>query len=441
MAAILHLPVSYLPWTTGGKEVYCHALCLGLRTQGVDSRVAFHQNPGISEPIGLQHHENVPIHVLEAIPDIGSRKTIYSCESSEVPEFAELLEQLRPGIVHFHDFSGQANLRHMQISRRAGSRIVMSFHSPGQSCLQRELWYRGERGRLCDGRIDVARCSACRLGVHGIPEWISGLIAILPMPATVIESKSRIGRMLTVPATTDLFARAWSECIELVDMFQVNAHWVSDLLLDNGVDPEKIRLIRPGYHEMAPGHSTNLAPLPDCLNVAFVGRCDRVKGIDVLIDAVKGLPDSAPIRVHFFGPYWDGPCGELMRKKISGDDRFEEPFLLSPGEVVGMLLQMDVCVVPSLWMETGPLVILEAFEAGIPVFGSRLGGIAEQVRDGVDGYLFEPGNSGELAELLRRSIEVPSFLETLRQGLQKPRQARDVATDMTRLYSAVGWSQ
>ena len=55
--------------------------------------------------------------------------------------------------------------------------------------------------------------------------------------------------------------------------------------------------------------------------------------------------------------------------------------------VIDRLSRYHVVAVPSQWMETGPLVILESFAAGVPVIGSALGGIADKVDDGVSGLL------------------------------------------------------
>ena len=95
---------------------------------------------------------------------------MYSCEPLDVPGFEVLLRKFRPQIVHFHDFSVGANLLHMRLARARGARVVMTYHSPGQSCLQRSLLYRGKV--VCDGEIRPLRCSACRMGAMGIPSWI-----------------------------------------------------------------------------------------------------------------------------------------------------------------------------------------------------------------------------------------------------------------------------
>ena len=66
------------------------------------------------------------------------------------------------------------------------------------------------------------------------------------------------------------------------------------------------------------------------------------------------------------------------------------------------LAGIDVLVVPSVWNEPFGRIVIEAFAQGMPVIGSRIGGIAETIEDGKNGFLFSPGDAGELAGLLRR---------------------------------------
>jgi glycosyltransferase involved in cell wall biosynthesis len=93
-----------------------------------------------------------------------------------------------------------------------------------------------------------------------------------------------------------------------------------------------------------------------------------------------------------------------------------------------------VVAVPSRWLETGPLVVLEAFAAGVPVIGSRLGGIAELIRDGIDGMLVEAESVAAWTETIRRLDEDRPMLERLRRGVRTPRTMDDVADDMMAVY-------
>jgi glycosyltransferase involved in cell wall biosynthesis len=89
-------------------------------------------------------------------------------------------------------------------------------------------------------------------------------------------------------------------------------------------------------------------------------------------------------------------------------------------------------------METGPLVVLEAFEAGVPVLGSALGGIAERVRDGVDGRLVGAWWSPKAwASELSALADDRAMLGRLRAGVRQPRDMGTVADELAALYGRV----
>jgi glycosyltransferase involved in cell wall biosynthesis len=123
---------------------------------------------------------------------------------------------------------------------------------------------------------------------------------------------------------------------------------------------------------------------------------------------------------------------EQLEKRADGRIRFHEP--VPPQQVIEEISRYDVLAVPSEWLETGPLVVLEAFAAGIPVIGSALGGIRELVRHEIDGLLVEPGSVSGWRGTLRRLSREPGLLERLRRGIQPPRTMDRVAGDMLSLY-------
>jgi len=90
-----------------------------------------------------------------------------------------------------------------------------------------------------------------------------------------------------------------------------------------------------------------------------------------------------------------------------------------------------------LWFESGPQVIYEAFAAGVPVIGSRRGGIAELVSHGETGFLFEPASARELASLLARFAADPASLRTLRSRIPPVRTTADVAAEMLQMYDSL----
>lgn len=430
---VLQLPVSYLPWTVGGKEVYTHHLSRNLQALGWDVRVAIHQNLHCREPLGEHEYEGVPVTVLPPMSGQEARTAVYDCIPSAVPDFEVLLQNVRPDIVHFHDFSVGANLLHLRFTKAYGARTVMTYHSPGQSCLQRSLLYRGRK--VCDGRISAVRCTECRMTVSNVPLMLRPILAALRGRMFNAEAPSRLVRALTARSMTERFQIAWREMTSGVDCIQVFSDWSTELMQLNGVPAQRLRLIRTGapVSTNEPSRASGIADIGP-LRLAYVGRCDEVKGVHVLVEAIRALPRSVPVEVTFFGPYWDNRYGRWLLDLMAGDRRFQPPVLLPHSKVITALTMMDLCIVPSIWLETGPLVILEAFTAGIPVIGSRLGGIAELVRDGVDGVLVPPRDSKALTEIIRILAEDRERLLALKRGVRQPRTMVDVAHDTTALY-------
>ncbi|MGC8824445.1 MAG: glycosyltransferase [Bacteroidales bacterium] len=394
---IVHLPASFLPYYTGGKEVFVAHLATELQRMGHENRIIIHRDTLIPSSINHYEYQGIPVDVL---PGVGISHTQYwQSEASIDDSFEQLLQQYRPDVVHFHDQSGGASLTHLRIVKRLGIKTLLTYHSPGQSCPQRALLYRGKY--LCDGKLDVKRCSKCLYACKGIPPWGANILTRMGVLFENIENSS-FKRLLSISSLVKRYIESFNEIYSLVDGVQVYAHWVEPLLTENGVNASKIFYAT----QAIPALTSKDILKPDLdiqssLKLVFVGRCTYIKGVHVLIDAIKLLPKDFPVEVHFLGPYWDDTSyGRTMLKRIRGDRRFKEPMLLPPSEVLSYISSMDALVVPSLWPETGPFVVHEAFRAGIPVIGTRAAGIAERVEHLHSGLLFDWGNARQLADCI-----------------------------------------
>jgi glycosyltransferase involved in cell wall biosynthesis len=175
------------------------------------------------------------------------------------------------------------------------------------------------------------------------------------------------------------------------------------------------------------------------LRIAFLGRLDSSKGADVLIRALRGLPNAA-IELHVYGIV-QGDSDRMyegrLRNLAAADPRISfHPAV--PGEhVVPLLQSYHAIAVPSQVMETGPLVVLQAFAAGVPVVGSNLGGIAERVSHEIDGILVEPCSIEAWRRALGRLSDGSTDLSRLRAGIRPPRVMAAVAREMLGVYASL----
>ena len=145
---------------------------------------------------------------------------------------------------------------------------------------------------------------------------------------------------------------------------------------------------------------------------------------------------SCEFELHLYGvvqstgdqSYWSE-----LQTLAAQDERIRFFSAVEHEEVISLLQNYHLLAVPSRCLETGPLVVLEAFAAGTPVLGSKLGGIIELVRHGENGLLLEPDSIPAWTDALRHCAE-DAFLAHLRCGVRPPRRMEAVASDMAELY-------
>jgi glycosyltransferase involved in cell wall biosynthesis len=146
-----------------------------------------------------------------------------------------------------------------------------------------------------------------------------------------------------------------------------------------------------------------------------VGTLVWHKGVHVLIDAVRGLPpDSYELSVFGNPDVFPDYVADLRTQAAGLPVRFAGA--VSRERIADAYGQIDVLVVPSLWLENSPLVIHEAFMARVPVVAARIGGIVDLVDDGRNGLLYEAPSAGDLRTILAGLIANPSRLDELAAG-------------------------
>jgi glycosyltransferase involved in cell wall biosynthesis len=128
----------------------------------------------------------------------------------------------------------------------------------------------------------------------------------------------------------------------------------------------------------------------------FIGALSDVKGVRQLIEAFKQASAvQTGLSLTIAGTGEPGFVAELKSAASSPGISF-----IGHTQAMAFFSQIDVCVVPSRWHDPFPGVVYEAISQGVPVIGARRGGIAEVVKDGLNGRLFEPQTQGELCHML-----------------------------------------
>jgi glycogen synthase len=166
---------------------------------------------------------------------------------------------------------------------------------------------------------------------------------------------------------------------------------------------------------------------PGELRLAYVGRLERRKGVQDLIRAVSGL-ERTDWRLTLVGGDTDtGPLGTSMRKQlelgVAGDARIEFAEARSRAQVLQLLSDHDVLVMPSRW-ECWPNTVLEALWCDRPVLATPVGGHLELVQSGKSGWLTDEPGPAALARAVDDLLERPEEISQLKKdGLTKRRFA------------------
>lgn len=157
-------------------------------------------------------------------------------------------------------------------------------------------------------------------------------------------------------------------------------------------------------------------PITDTEHVLFTGRLERVKGVDVLLDAFRRTVERHPgARLTVIGDGADRARLEEMADDLVAGGRVVFRGWLGKAEVAECLAAASVVAVPSLWPEIFGRVVLEAFQTGRPVVASRSGGLPELISDD-NGLLVDPGDVEGLAEALSALLGDRATLERLGKG-------------------------
>ena len=438
---VLHVPFTYFPDEVGGTEIYVAALIGALQACGVSGAVAA---PGERDRTYV--HAGVPVYRLATQPRPDLAQAYGAPDHRVAYSFGRLLARLRPRIVHLHARTAAVSEALVDAAHAAGAAVVFTYHTPTVNCARGTMMRMGRSP--CDGKLDRRRCGTCTLAAHGVPPLFRDVAARTPEAIGRFVERARLsGRIpttLRLPGLIGAAHRGFHELRRKVDRVVAVCAWARDALRLNGVAEDKLVLCRQGLPRSGPLRAIRpAAPYEDeaksFLRLGYFGRLDPGKGIDILIDALRRIPE-APLRLDVFAVRQTGcePYASRLERRAARDRRIAFWAALPPDAVRDAMHGCDVVAVPSRWLETGPLVVLEAFDAGTPVLGTRLGGIAELVADGVDGVLVPSESPAAWAGAILALASCPEEVARLRAGIRPPRTIDAVASEMVEVYRSLG---
>jgi hypothetical protein len=215
------------------------------------------------------------------------------------------------------------------------------------------------------------------------------------------------------------------------------SHAVRRTLLAAGYPAEMVDVVRQGMpHDLEIWEQLGRERTPgrtgDALTVGFVGSAYPLKGPQLLAETAQRT--RTPIRVQIHGKAPAEYRDELLARDARGVVELCGEF--HPSEMARILAGLDAVALPSVWWDCAPLVAAECLAGRVPLVVPRLGGLAEAVRDGVDGLVFDALDVGDLARTLDRLASEPGLLERLQAGIEPPRAFSAYVDELEAYYES-----
>jgi len=331
----------------GGPALHVAYLSSGLRARGYETTlVAGSLAPGEESMAGVAGELGVPV---ETVPEL-HREISPLRDLRAVYHVADLIRRQRPHILHTHTAKAGAigRLAAMLAGDARPPIVVHTFH-----------------GHVLRGYFDPVRSTFFRLLERSLARRTTALVAVSP------EVRDDLVALGVAPREKFTVIRLGIELDERVGSGR------------NGLGPETRRVLGVAETRFV---------------VGWIGRMTSVKRTDDVLLAVRGLRERGVDAVLCM--VGDGPDRDAVEQRAHDLDIVRQCLFVGyQDEVAPYYAAFDALILPSA-NEGTPVSAIEALAGGRPVVATRVGGVPDVVRDGVDGFLVEPGDVAAMADRL-----------------------------------------
>ncbi len=277
--------------------------------------------------------------------------------------FSKVLDEIKPEVVHFHNTFYMLTPAVYQACLDHRMPVVQSLHNFRLMC-SNALFFRNNQ--VCEDCVSLSLWEGIRHRCYRNSFLLTAFVAKM-------LHRTRCKRI-------------WQQQIH---RYITATEFTRQKYIQFGIPAEKIA-VKPHFVFHDPG-----VDLEDSRGdfVLYAGRLSAEKGINVAIEAWEEMK-SIPLKI-----IGDGPLSHSLRNHVQARDLPNIEFLgyVSPEEFARQMRQARCLIVPSLCYENFPRIVVEAFSYGVPIIASRLGSLMELIEEGKTGWLFNAGDSNDLA--------------------------------------------
>jgi len=290
-------------------------------------------------------------------------------------------------IVHIHNTLPQLSPAVFRAAHASGAAVVHTLHNYRWAC-PKGIFFR-------DG-VPCEDCMGLKIPWPAIRHnCYRGSLA----GSTVVTATLAVHNYLGTPQSADAYIAAGT--------------FIKEKLTEAGLPGERIHL-KPNFLDPDPGPGSGAGGF-----AMYLGRLSPEKRVDTMLDAWQRLDQPVPLKIS-----GDGPLRPQVEAAAARTDNIEYLGFAPREEVTHLLGEAGFLVFTSGTYEAQPLTILESFARGTPVIAGRIGAMTSMIESGITGWLFEPGDSAGLAQLVSNAFDDPDGLQGMRYSVRAEFEAK-----------------
>lgn len=417
MLVVHHFP----PSAIGGAGLYAYELARELVARGLSVSVFTASNPSDNSSSNGEYRLNSMfldgIQINDVCFNFQVQRDPFGTLLYDNPAmeqiFSKVLLDFQPDIVHIISFEHITPAILRPILRR---RIPTVFTITGKWLICPKATLLRSTGDLCEGCQSGYTCARCILGrtrylrvFARLPEavipWITAILARLPL----IRKSGAINLIYAVERRNKHFPKL----LRHLDVVFSPSKCHKAIFESRSLFGTKQITLSSHGHNLSAAENGQYKSLSKRIRFGYTGNLLPHKGVDLLLEAFLGLETTDAELLIFGNANFDSAFVEELYKRASESNAVQFRGAYSHDSVGSILQEIDVVVVPSTCIENAPLVIAEAHISKTPVIGSDTCGVAEWIRDGIDGLLFERGNADDLRSKMQWLLDDPNRLTML----------------------------
>jgi glycosyltransferase involved in cell wall biosynthesis len=437
----------FFPTYFAGTETYTLALAKSLRTMGHEAVVVSGNFQGEKKADALVTHyeyQGIQVHCIDKnyIPRSSLRDWYYQPEMRQIHK--ELLQELRPDILHVtHLINHTAAL--LDAVQDLDIPAVATFTDFFGFCFNARL--EAADGSLCSGpNPERTNCFACcaKIGIRKMnstlrEQTLNRMAPLIQWGCTTyngvyklpILRHSKLSTLLSdIKARPELLAERYG----LYRAVIAPTRFLQAAYEKNGFTAAPIHKINFGVDldrgpKQIPSSSTPI-------RFGFIGQIAPHKGTSLLVEAFCRLPRGKS-ELHIYGAEGQAAAyTQAMKKRCTNFPVFFRGTF--PAEKMRQVLnEMDFLVIPSIWYENSPLVLLNALASHTPVIVSDVEGMTEFLEQGKNGYAFARGSIDDLERVMRLILATPENSRQLSLTTNYSKTTLSMTEEVMEIYNSV----